>query len=116
MPLSLSFFFFPLKGISFSNTCNVIGSEVNKEIHNEGENKKRINEAKVNLIPEIPTFCKNSVADSTLSFLVARARSGSRFRVSVIYSFVLSTDSLFSEDTQVSLALISKENRAHLKQ
>lgn len=48
-----------MKGISFSNMHNIIGSKVNKEIHNEGENKEsRVNEAKVNLVPEIPTFIK----------------------------------------------------------
>ena len=39
--------------------CNIIGSKVNKEIQNEGGNKEsRVNEAKVNLLPEIPTFAK----------------------------------------------------------
>lgn len=47
---------------------------------------------------------------------MATARSGPRFRVSVIRSSILSTDSLFSEDTHVSLALMSEENRAHFKQ
>lgn len=67
---------------------NTVGSKVNKEIHNEGGNKEnRRNETRSSWL--LLRF------GSILSVLVVRAMPCLRFTVSIIHSFILSTDSLF---------------------
>lgn len=66
----------------------VIGSKVNKEIHSEGGNKEnRINEARVNLVPEfllIAKVCFNPELPSGQSTAWSKVQS---IHHSFIYSF-----------------------------